>query len=281
MAHLEAQLDFPEHDIPAVTRAEVASELTRVENMLLGLLATVRAGRVAREGLRVVLAGRPNVGKSSLLNALAGQERAIVTAQPGTTRDTVEVELNLNGVLVTLVDTAGLRESEDEVEQLGIERTLQALETADVVLVLLDSSDPLRRDDLALLDLTKERERLVVLTKSDLASRAELPVQSPALAVSTRTRSGLAELIGQISAVAVRAVSSESSLLVTNLRHSRILAETKSLVTAALETVALGWDIELVATDVRLAYERLGEITGETITPDIADAIFAEFCIGK
>ncbi|MBS3984887.1 MAG: tRNA uridine-5-carboxymethylaminomethyl(34) synthesis GTPase MnmE [Selenomonadales bacterium] len=281
MAHLEAQLDFPEHDIPAVTRAEVASELTRVENMLLGLLATVRAGRVAREGLRVVLAGRPNVGKSSLLNALAGQERAIVTAQPGTTRDTVEVELNLNGVLVTLVDTAGLRESEDEVEQLGIERTLQALETADVVLVLLDSSEPLRRDDLALLDLTKERERLVVLTKSDLASRAELPVQSPALAVSTRTRSGLAELIGQISAVAVRAVSSESSLLVTNLRHSRILAETKSLVTAALETVALGWDIELVATDVRLAYERLGEITGETITPDIADAIFAEFCIGK
>jgi tRNA modification GTPase len=281
MAHLEAQLDFPEHDIPAVTRAEVTAELTRVGSMLRGLLATVRAGRIAREGLCVVLAGRPNVGKSSLLNALAGQERAIVTAQPGTTRDTVEVELNLNGVLVTLVDTAGLRESADEVEQLGIERTLQALETADVVLVLLDSSEPLCRDDYALLDLTQERERLVVLTKSDLARRAELPVPGPALAVSVRTKSGLAELIGQIAAVAARAVSGEGSLLVTNLRHSRILAETDGLVAAALATVASGWEIELVATDVRLAYERLGEITGETITPDIADAIFAEFCIGK
>jgi len=281
IAHLEAQLDFPEHDIPSVTRAEVTAELTSVGSMLRGLLGTVRAGRVAREGLRVVLAGRPNVGKSSLLNCLAGQERAIVTAEPGTTRDTVEVELNLNGVLVTLVDTAGLRESRDLVEQLGIERTLHALEAADVVLVLLDSSEPLQPDDFALLDLTKERERLVVLTKADLARQAELPAPYPALVVSTKTRSGLVELTSQISAIAARAVSSEGSLLLTNLRHSRVLAETESLVLAALDTVNGGWDIELVATDVRLAYERLGEITGETISHDLTAAIFAEFCIGK
>lgn len=281
IAHLEAQLDFPEHDIPSVTRAQLTAELVWVGSMLRGLLSTVRAGRVAREGLRVVLAGRPNVGKSSLLNCLAGQERAIVTADPGTTRDTVEVELNLNGVLVTLVDTAGLRESRDLVEQLGIARTLNALDTADVVLVLLDSSEPLRVDDYALLDLTKERERLVVLTKADLFCQAELPAPYPSLAVSTKKRSGLVELTGQISAIAARAVKSEGSLLVTNLRHSRVLAETETLVLAALDTVNAGWDIELVATDVRLAYERLGEITGETISHDLTTAIFAEFCIGK
>ena len=280
-AHLEAQLDFPEHDIPSVTREAVADRLGQVEEALSKLIATVRAGRVAREGLRVVLVGRPNVGKSSLLNSLAGQERAIVAAQPGTTRDTVEVPVSLSGVLVTLVDTAGLRESADFVEKLGMERTLQAVDTADVVLVLLDSGAQLEAGDLELLDLTRGRERIVLLTKADLAATAVLPAGVEALAVSTKTGCGLAQLIEQVAGLASQAVGGEGSLLVTNLRHSRVLVEAKSLVAAALGTVNLGWDLELVATDVGLAYERLGEITGETISLDIADAIFAEFCIGK
>ncbi len=281
MAHLEAQLDFPEHDIPDLTRAAVATRLIQVGDMVAKLAATVRAGRVAREGLRVVLAGRANVGKSSLLNSLAGQERAIVTAQPGTTRDTVEAQVNVNGVLVTLIDTAGLRESEDMVEKIGMKRTLQALDNADVVLVLLDGSEPLQEEDYELLNLTRERQRVVLLTKADLAICAELPTGVEALAVSAKTKQGLPALGGQIADMAVRAVSGEGALLITNLRHSRILVETQSLVTAALDTVGAGWEIELVATDVRLAYERLGEITGETISLDVADAIFAEFCIGK
>ncbi|MBT9155122.1 MAG: tRNA modification GTPase MnmE [Firmicutes bacterium] len=281
LAHLEAQLDFPEHDIPSVTREAVERKLTQVGDMLRGLVATVHAGRVAREGLRVVLAGRPNVGKSSLLNSLAGQERAIVAAQPGTTRDTVEILVNLNGVLVTLVDTAGLRESEDVVEKLGMERTLQALATADVVLVLLDSSEPLQEQDYELLDLTRERERIVILTKADLDAVMHLPTGVKCLLVSARTKRGLGELIRQIAEIASRAVGGEGSLLVTNLRHSRVLVETQSRVSAALATVMDGWELELVATDVRLAYERLGEVTGETISLDICDAIFAEFCIGK
>jgi len=281
MAHLEAQLDFPEHDIPALTRGAVIAELRWVDSALGELTSTIRAGRVAREGLRVVLAGRPNVGKSSLLNSLAGQERAIVTAVAGTTRDTVEVQVNLSGVLVTLVDTAGLRESEDIVEKLGMERALEAVNTADVVLALIDMSEPIEEEDRKLLAATVGQERIVLLTKADLPPQAKMPEGVPHICVSTKTRVGLNELIADVATLATRAVSSEGSLLVTNLRHSRALIDAKGLVAAAIDTVQAGWDLELIATDVRLTYARLGEITGESIAADLTDAIFAEFCIGK
>lgn len=280
MARIEAQLDFPDQDVPEVTRAEVGDDLSRAALILSTLASTVRSGRVARDGLRVVIAGRPNVGKSSLLNALAGQERAIVTAVAGTTRDTVEVEVNLSGVRVTVVDTAGLRESFDPVERLGIERTADAMAHADLILVLLDGSEPLHDDDSSILKDTEQQKRIVLLTKADLSQKATIPAGTTAARISARSGEGIDALRQQLAAAARQAVGQES-LLVTNMRHSRALIEAVEHLEAAQSASEAGWDLELVAVDVRRAYEKLGEITGETVSPDIAQAIFSEFCIGK
>ena len=174
MAQIEVSIDFPEHDIPTVTHGQITQTLETAAGTLAILIDTTRAGRVAREGLKVVLVGRPNAGKSSLLNRLAGRERAIVAEVAGTTRDTVEVDLNIEGVLISLVDTAGLRESVDLVESLGIARTQAAIEQADVLLVLLDGTVEPSREDEELLESTAHRRRIVLVTKEDLPQRGFL-----------------------------------------------------------------------------------------------------------
>ena len=255
------------------------------------LLATADEGKMLREGLRTVITGRPNVGKSTLLNKLLDENRALVTDIPGTTRDAIEETINLRGIPLRLVDTAGIRETGDVVERLGVERSLELIDQADLVLHVLDRSVPLSEDDLALLQRTEGRRRLILINKADLppvwdaAELGELS-ESPVLETSlvTEDRQVVDELAEAILACigsgrTVSAVGSRAML--TRARHKQAVQNAQASLRQALETVRQGLPLDLIAVDLYAALEFLGEITGETVRENVLDRIFAQFCIGK
>jgi tRNA modification GTPase len=240
---------------------------------------------VLREGALVVILGRPNVGKSSLLNRLLREERAIVTAIPGTTRDVIEESIDLDGVMIRLVDTAGVRETEDMVEREGIKRTRAAQDEADLLLVVLDGSVPLTNDDRALLNAVRDRKHVVVLNKVDLADTLDMRagiMGHPVYVISAKTGVGIEMVKSALRAQLVSAsLEVAEGVTVTNVRHRDALRRAGEFLGQALESVQCGMAGELVSIDVRGAADALGEITGAITTDEILGRIFSEFCIGK
>ena len=267
----EAMLDFPEEELDAVHRSEAASRLEAIAQSLDDVLAKSREGSLLRSGIHVVLAGRPNVGKSSLLNRLAGAERAIVTPIAGTTRDALREPIEIQGVPLTLVDTAGLRESDDQLEQLGVERTRRELAQADLVLMVEEAGAA----PASLPGLGTQAERILVYNKLDLAPRFERP--QGALAVSAKTGQGLEELRAAILAAAGWSATGESVFLARE-RHLRALENARGHVEAARGELDR-W--EVFAEELRLSHTALGSITGEFTADDLLGEIFGRFCIGK
>ena len=267
----EAMLDFPEEDVDSLHRDDAAGRLAEVRRALDEVLAKSRQGSLLRTGVHVVLAGRPNVGKSSLLNRLAGEERAIVTPIPGTTRDALREPIQIDGVPLLVVDTAGLRESRDELERLGMQRTHQELQRADLVLAVFDASRG--HDELG--DLPPAASRIDVYNKADLAPGFRPP--SGALAVSAKTGEGLDALRRRILEAAGWSSSGEPVFLARE-RHLRALEQTRSHLAAA-GGESRRW--EFFAEELRLAHAALGSITGEFSADDLLGEIFARFCIGK
>jgi tRNA modification GTPase len=294
LIRIEASIDFPEDEVPPPDPTELAALLTGAQAGVERLLASADRGRVLREGLRVALVGRPNVGKSSLLNALLRTERAIVTPVAGTTRDTVEEKALIGGLAVQLVDTAGLTPSDDPVERIGVERSRAAAQAADLLLLVLDGSEPLTPLDATVATELRTlgqadtlRPAILVLNKADLphqlsdeAAQALWP-DAPLVATSTVTGSGLAALEGEIAALALGGTAQAGDALVSSARHKDALRRGVEHLQAAQATLANGLPLDFVAIDLRAALEALGEITGETATADLLDRIFAEFCIGK
>lgn len=294
LVRIEASIDFPEEEVPPPNSAELSALIAEAQQVVERLLAGADRGRILREGLRVALVGRPNVGKSSLLNALLRTERAIVTPIAGTTRDTVEEKALIGGIAVQLVDTAGLTPTDDPVERIGVERSRAAAEASDVLLLVLDGSEPLTPLDetvaAELRTLAREdasRPALLVLNKADLPRQIDdeaaqtLWPDAPLVATSTVTGDGLASLEGQIAALAFGGTAQAGDVLVSSARHKDTLRRSLENVQAAHVTLADGLPLDFVAIDLRAALEALGEITGETATADLLDRIFAEFCIGK
>lgn len=290
LAHVEAGIDFVEEDISFIPITELAAGLHQAHDMVLRLLAHSREGRILREGVTAAIVGRPNVGKSSLLNALLRMDRAIVTPIPGTTRDVLEEVLNVRGVPVRLRDTAGLRDSIDPVEQEGVRRSQAAIEQADLLLIVVDASAPLCSDDRRLLDefLGKtDKKRLVILNKTDLPCRLDDPIAAPdersaVVRLSAKTGEGLDELRDRIRALFIHPdFEVRETALITHLRHQAALQRTLDALTAGLASVAVSAAGELIAMDLRMAIDGLGEITGVISTDDILDRIFKDFCIGK
>jgi len=267
----EAMLDFPEEEVDVVHRTDAAFRLGNVGKALDEVLARSREGSLLRSGIHVVLAGRPNVGKSSLLNRLAGEERAIVTPIAGTTRDALREPIQIEGVPLTLVDTAGLRESADEVERLGVERTRRELALADLVLVVEEAGAAPR----SLPPIATQAERILVYNKLDLAPRFARP--QGALAVSAKTGQGLEELRSAILAAAGWSATGESVFLARE-RHLRALEKARAHLDAARRELER-W--EVFAEELRLAHTALGTITGEFTSDDLLGEIFGRFCIGK
>ena len=281
---LESALEFVEEDIPAPRANELDQDLATVSAGVEKLSQSYSAGRLLQEGVRVTIMGPPNVGKSSLFNSLIQRERAIVTDIPGTTRDTLTEAIDLEGIPVILTDTAGLRETTDGIETLGIERTRRAMGDSDLVLVVLDGSTDLGPSDQELIAQTESARRLVVLNKSDLPSFKAAPCcieAVEAINVSARTGDGLASLRAAILASLSRNGTEDGSLLITNARHYDLLCNTQREIEAARAALRDRHSEELVLVPLHNALRFLGQITGETTTEDILSEIFATFCIGK
>jgi len=285
LAHVEAGIDFVEEDITFVQREELERAIKSAAAVIGKLEATARDGRVLREGARVVIVGRPNVGKSSLLNRFLKQERAIVTPVPGTTRDVIEESMDLDGVVVRFVDTAGIRQATDPVEQEGVKRTQSAQADADLVLVVIDGHAQLTDEDRQILKTVASSNYIIVMNKGDLTQAvgsSDLPFGAEVFVISAKTGLGLEELKVAIRARLVSpGFEVNEDLVVTNVRHRTALRRAQDSLTHASESVRMGLAGELVAMDLRVAADALGEITGTITTDDILDRVFAEFCIGK
>ena len=280
---LESALEFVEDDLPAFRIDEIDKELALVGTGVEKLSRSYKTGRLLQEGIRVTITGRPNVGKSSLFNSLVERERAIVTDIPGTTRDTLTEAIDLDGIPVILTDTAGLRETTDGIETLGIERTRRAMSDSDLVLVVLDGSTQPGPPDRDLLDQTSNARRLVVVNKCDLpAFSTECCADGlQAINVSAKTGDGLAELRAAILATVSSDGVDDGGLLITNARHYDLLCGALREVESARAALRDRHSEEVVLVPLHNALRMLGQITGETTTEDILSEIFATFCIGK
>ncbi|NLC58184.1 MAG: tRNA uridine-5-carboxymethylaminomethyl(34) synthesis GTPase MnmE [Armatimonadetes bacterium] len=286
VAHLEATLDFPE-EVPEMPRAAVAERIADARASVERLLAGAQAGRLYREGARVVIVGRPNVGKSSLLNALLREERAIVTAIPGTTRDVIEEGANIHGVPLRAIDTAGIRQTDDPIEAIGVQRTLDQLAAADLVLAVFDASQALEEDDRRLLERVRGRRVLLVANKCDLPRRADLTLLTeslpgvPLVCVSAREGTGLPALEEQVAEMLLGGWRGQEAPLVASARHQAALTAARAALQQAAATLDAGLPLELATTDLRAALDALGQVTGESVSDALLADIFGRFCIGK
>jgi len=288
LAHLEVNIDYPEHDVEELTSAFIRERSGEVLAEIRQLLKSANEGRILREGIMTAIVGRPNVGKSSLLNLLAGTERAIVTDIPGTTRDVIEEYVTVSGIPLRLLDTAGIRETFDVVERIGVERSRSALTDADLLLIVLNRSEPLHEDDRTLLGQAAGRQAVVILNKSDLPAKldeAEVRKLLPGTAIvpmSVKEGLGMDEL-GQAIADLFFGGKLEGgeAAYVSNARHAALLKQAEQALVDAIESTDAGVPIDIVQIDVRTAWERLGEITGDTAGESLIDQIFSQFCLGK
>lgn len=272
-AHIEAHIDFPDDEIEPQAMADISGGITDLSASIKALSATCAEGRLYREGVKIAIVGRPNVGKSSLLNAMLERDRAIVTPMPGTTRDVIEEQLSIRGLPVRIIDTAGVREATDIAEQEGVRRSIAALDESDLALAVIDATAP---DD-ETIKMVGNRPHIVVTNKIDLAaSRIE------GVKVSALTGEGIEALRDAIHAKCTSAQgASDEGVMVTNMRHREALDQAAARLDAAHETLGAKAPLELVAIDAREALDALGRIIGATTTDDILDIIFNEFCIGK
>jgi len=284
LAHVEAHIDFPEEDIAPDTKRQLVGRLAQGLAFIDELLRTANEGQILRRGIRAAIVGRPNAGKSSLLNQLLGHDRAIVSPIPGTTRDTIEETANIRGLPVVFIDTAGLREAGDDLEREGIRRSRQSLERAEVILQILDGSELFTPADEKYLAEFAGKKRLLIRNKADLPRRLELPVglSASVVDVSCLTGEGLETLKDAIKRLVWSGeISAEMLQVMINSRHQEALKRARAATLRTLEALRADLTLELAALDLRIAVNAVGEVVGKTSTEDLLDSIFSQFCIGK
>lgn len=285
VAFIQADLDYPEDDIERLTDEELASRVRAVEGDLAALIAASERGRITREGIKMVIAGKPNVGKSSLLNALLGRDRAIVTDIAGTTRDVVTEYLTIGGVPVEILDTAGIRETADTIEAIGVERAKAASQEADVVLYVVDASRGIDGDDEAFLQALEGKACLLVVNKSDLKADMAVPdaFNEKHVRISAKAVEGIDALEKAIVGVILhdQGVGSGDTAVVSNARHIALLERCAADLASFLEGLEMDLSKDILVIDLQNAWENLGLITGDTASEDLIDTIFSKFCLGK
>ena len=288
MVNLEVSIDYPEYDVQEVENIEIINMLNNVEMKLKKLEKSFDNGKLIKEGIKTAIIGKPNAGKSSLLNAILNEERAIVTQYEGTTRDTIEEFVNINDIPLKLIDTAGIRKAEDEVEKIGIQKSREIANSADLIIAIFDSSKELDEQDSEILELIKNKKTILILNKTDLEQKINenderlRAVNSNIIKISALNKTGIEELYNKISDLfELNEINLDNEVVITNLRHKNLISKAIEKVKEAKETINNKMPLDIITIFIKDILEDLGRITGDFITEDIIDEIFAKFCLGK
>ena len=286
MADIEATIDYPEYDIEEVTNERILKTLDEVSNILDSLEKSFYNGKILREGITTAIVGRPNSGKSSLLNLILNEERAIVTDVEGTTRDTIEEFVSIDGIPLKIIDTAGIRKAKDQVEKIGVEKALEIAEKSDIVIAIFDRSREFNDEDEQILKLIENKNAIILLNKSDLKGKMNMfkfeKINKPIIEISVKNQQGIDKLYNTISDMfKLKEIANNGETIVSNVRHKNIIINSKKNLEKAKETVKSNMPIDIISTYLKEILEELGKITGETVTDDVISEIFSKFCLGK
>ena len=288
LVNIEVTIDYPEYDTPEVQEQEIKQMLESVGNKLEKLEKSFDNGKIIKDGIKTAIIGKPNAGKSSLLNAILKEERAIVTDIAGTTRDTIEEFVTINGIPLNLVDTAGIREASDEVEKIGVEKSIKQAKDADLIIAIFDSSKDLTDEDLEILELIKNKKSIILLNKSDLNAKINendsrfTEITDNIIKISALNKTGIDLLYEKISNMFnLNEINLDNDILITNIRHKNIISKSLDNVKKSKEALEMNLPIDIITIYIKNVLEDLGEITGEVVTEDIINEIFSKFCLGK
>lgn len=288
MVNIEANIDYPEYDVVEVSNKDAENNLKEIENELIKLSKTFENGKILKEGVKIAIIGSPNAGKSSLLNSMLKEERAIVTDIAGTTRDIIEEQISIEGIPFKVIDTAGIRDAKDKIEQIGIEKSKKAANEADVILAVFDSSVPLNDEDREILNLLKHKKSIIVLNKTDLKQivnnecKEIQDVNTEVINISLKNNEGLEKIYESlVKMFNLNQINLDNELTITNIRHQELINKAIESTRMALNDLNNSMPIDIISINIKEILEHLGEITGDNVSEDIIKSIFAKFCLGK
>ena len=288
MADIEASIDYPEYDIEEVTNMKAIHTLSTVKNQLKELESSFNSGKILKEGIKTAIIGRPNAGKSSLLNTILKEERAIVSDIEGTTRDTIEEFVTIKGIPLKIIDTAGIRNTNDKIEEIGVEKALKVANDADLILAIFDNTKELNEEDLKILELIKNKNAIILLNKIDikdncLENKKEIKdTNKKIIKISAKNRNGIEELYKEIEKMFnIKEIDIDNGTLITNVRHKNQITSAIKSMEEAINAINLNLPIDIISISIKQTLEDLGKITGENVTEDIINEIFSKFCLGK
>ncbi len=288
MADIEASIDYPEYDIEEVTNSKAIKLLENVKSKLKILEESFNSGKVLKEGIKTAIIGRPNAGKSSLLNTILKEERAIVSDIEGTTRDTIEELVTIKGIPLKIIDTAGIRKTSDKIEEIGVEKALKVAEDADLILAIIDNTKELNEEDLKILNLVKNKNAIILLNKIDLQvnnlekNENIINANKKVIKISTKNRDGIEELYKEIEKMFnIKEIDIDSGNLITNIRHKNQITNSIKNINEAINAINLNLPIDIISISIKETLEDLGKITGDNVGEDIINEIFSKFCLGK
>lgn len=288
MADIEASIDYPEYDIEEVTNSKAIKLLDSIKYKLEILEESFNSGKVLKEGIKTAIIGRPNAGKSSLLNTILKEERAIVSDIEGTTRDTIEELVTIKGIPLKIIDTAGIRKTSDKIEGIGVERALKVAEDADLILAIIDNTKELNDEDFKILNLIKNKNAIILLNKIDLQennlekNKEIIKVNKKVIKISTKNRYGIEELYKEIEKMFnIKEIDIDSGNLITNIRHKNQITSSIKNINEAINAINLNLPIDIISISIKETLEDLGKITGDNVGEDIINEIFSKFCLGK
>ena len=283
--NIEVVIDYPEYDIDEVQGVDSKKELLNIKEKLEKLKDSFNQGKILKDGIKTVILGKPNAGKSSLLNAILKEDRAIVSNIEGTTRDTIEEFVNINGISLKLIDTAGIREASNEIEKIGVQKSTKMAENADLILAVFDSSKPLEKEDKEILEIIKNKNAIILLNKSDIKNNEKIDIDSDkynVIGISAKTGDGLDELYKTIEKMfEINEIYNDNNILITNERHKNQISKAIENTENAIKSIEDNVPVDISTIYIKEALENLGEITGKNVTEDIINEIFKKFCLGK
>ncbi|MBR2241629.1 MAG: tRNA uridine-5-carboxymethylaminomethyl(34) synthesis GTPase MnmE [Clostridia bacterium] len=288
MADIEANIDYPEYDIEEITNKKIEKVLNEIKNDLINLSNSFENGKILKEGVKTIILGKPNAGKSSLLNSILNEERAIVSEYAGTTRDTIEEFVNIDGITLKLIDTAGIRKTDDKIEEIGVKRALKLSEESDLIIAIFDGSKELDDEDLEILKIIKNKKSIILLNKKDIGDKKlennEIikEASNNIVKISAKTGDGIEEIYKKISELfKVKEIEMNDGVIITNIRHKNQIDKALKSVNEAIESNNSGLPIDIVSIPIKQILSDLSAITGEDVSEDIINEIFSKFCLGK